>query len=98
MAFGRTPAVSFTEAATFCGPWLFLTFFAKITPISASTAATSTFAANDSRKQIARFQSLHVRMPYARAKLSIGREKIRVMPAAENAPPLTAPRLTSCLS
>ncbi len=56
------------------------------------------FARNDSRKQSARFQSLQVRMPYARAKLSIGRENRSNRPAIVNRPPLVAPRFTSCLS
>ncbi|BFO13977.1 hypothetical protein SHKM778_03650 [Streptomyces sp. KM77-8] len=63
MAFCSTPAVSFIEAATFCGPRPFFAFFAKTMPMSARTSAISTFAAKDSRKQSARFQWLQVRMP-----------------------------------
>lgn len=63
LAFCSTPAVSFMEAATFCGPLPFLAFFANAMPMRPSRPATTTFAAKDSRKQTARFQWLQVRMP-----------------------------------
>ena len=67
------------------------------TPISASTRAIRTFAAKDSRKQIARSScSRSGSRTRGRSSASAGRTPAAA-PATVKAPPLVAPRLTSCL-